>query len=46
MHANNEGADQPVHQRSPISALVICVLLVEEPGLKNVKNEHLGMPPF
>ena len=21
-------------------------ILVEEPGLKNVKNKHLGMPPF
>ena len=21
-------------------------LLVEEPGFKNVKNKHLGMPPF
>ena len=21
-------------------------LLVEEPGVKNVKNKHLGMPPF
>ena len=20
--------------------------LVEEPGFKNVKNKHLGMPPF
>ena len=22
------------------------LLLVEEPGFKNVKNKHLGMPPF
>ena len=21
-------------------------ILVEEPGFKNVKNKHLGMPPF
>ena len=21
-------------------------VLVEEPGFKNVKNKHLGMPPF
>ena len=23
-----------------------CPPLVEEPGFKNVKNKHLGMPPF
>ena len=22
------------------------VILVKEPGFKNVKNKHLGMPPF
>ena len=22
------------------------VYIVEEPGFKNVKNKHLGMPPF
>ena len=24
----------------------ISVFLEEEPGFKNVKNKHLGMPPF
>ena len=26
LHANNKGADQPVHPRSLISAFVICLL--------------------
>ena len=24
----------------------VITLIVEEPGFKNVKNKHLGMPPF
>ena len=29
-----------------IAAYVFNLLLVEEPGFKNVKNKHLGMSPF
>ena len=25
---------------------IVFVIVVEEPGFKNVKNKHLGMPPF
>ena len=34
--------DKPPHMK----ILNMVILIVEEPGFKNVKNKHLGMSPF
>ena len=39
-----------VRSRAVVVSLLVqkrlVLVLVEEPGFKNVKNKHFGMPPF